>query len=217
MDRDFSSCHYTRVTIRIVEQAETRMRSDYPQKGIEKRRRRAAKLGVDDLICNLFFDAGLQNYTSWSQDPNWACPSISEVHGSQRGSLGFTLKGRRYSIHAEEDHLHSPSHPGTTQINLELLLGGNLVFGGAIEHQAVENLETYSPRSVSEFIEGDWVEDLRDLEREMKQVAKRNLKRIKRERAQTAAGGIGLSTAERSGSGPGALRKIWRRIVSGCP
>ena len=191
------------------------MKSDYPQKGLDKRRHRAAKLGVDDLICNLFFDAGLQNYASWSQDPNWACPSISEVHESHHGCLGFTLKGRRYSIHAEEDHLHPPSHPGTTHINLELLLGGNLIFGAAIEHQTVGTAENYSPKSVTEFIEGDWIEDLRDLEREMKQVAKRNLKRIKRERAQTDAANVGVSTASRSGSGPGAFKKIWRVIVSG--
>ncbi len=181
------------------------MESNYPKQGIDKRCRRATKLGVDDLICNVFFEAGLQNYASWSQDPNWVCPSISQVRASQRGVLGFTLKGRRYTIHTEEDHLHPLSDSNTTRIDLDLFLGGELVFGAAIEHQTIEDLESYSPKKVTEFIEGDWIEDLRDLEREMKRVAKRNLKRIKRERAQTDA----------SPSALGNLRKIWRAMVAG--
>ncbi len=191
------------------------MGSDYPKKDIDKRRRRATRLGVDDLICNVFFDAGLQNYPSWSQDPNWACPSISEVRESRRGCPGFTLKGRRYSVHTEEDQLHPPSHPDATRINLELLLGGNLVFGAAIEHQTAGGVDTYSVERVTEFIEGSWIDDLRDLEREMKQVAKRNIKRIRRERAQKNRANSDVSTANQSGSGPGVLRRVWRAIVSG--
>jgi hypothetical protein len=190
------------------------MESKYRKKE-DKRRRRATKLGVDDLICNIFFESGLRNYPSWSKDPDWACPSISEVRESQRGCLGFTIKGRRYSIHTEEDHLHPLSDPETTRINLELLLGGNLVFKAAIEHQTIEGLASYSPKRVTEFIEGDWVEDFRDLKREMKRVANRNLKRIKRERAQKNAAKFGISTPNQSGSGLGTLREIWRAIASG--
>ncbi len=190
------------------------MEPNYPQNEIHKRCRRATKLGADDLICNVFFEAGLQNYTSWSGDPNWACPSISEVRESQRGCLGFTLKGRRYSIHTEEDHSHPPSRPDTARINLELRLGGNLVFGAAIEHRMVAGVDSYSPVCVTEFIEGDWIEDLRGLEREMRQVAKRNIRRIRRERAQKDTANSGSATANRSGSGLAALRKIWRILVS---
>lgn len=191
------------------------MESDDVKNEIDRRRRRATKMGVDELICNVFFAEGFRNYASWSQDPNWVCPSVSEVRGSQCGSLGFKLKGRRYSIHTEENHLHPLSDAETTQINIDLLLGGNFVFGAAIEHQTIEDLESYSPKSVTEFIEGDWIEDFRDLEREMKQVAKRNLQRIKRERAQEDAANSGLSTANQSGSELSTLRKIWRTMVSG--
>jgi len=192
------------------------MESYYPQNEIDKRRRRATKLGVDDLICNLFLEAGLQNYASWSQDPDWVCPSISEVRASpQGGSLGFTLKGRRFSIHTEENHLHSTSDPDTTRIDLNLLLGGELVFGAEIEHRTIEDLDLYSPEWVTEFIEGDWIKDLRYLEQEMKQITKRNINRIKRERAQKAAASFGLSTANESDSGPGTLRKFLRAMVSG--
>ncbi len=124
---------------------------------------------------------------------------------SKGGCLGFTLKGRRYSIRAEEDHSHPLPNPNITRIHLELLLGGNLVFGAAIEYQTIKGLDRYSLRLMTEFIEGDWIEDLRDLGREMKQVAKRNLKRIKRERAQKDASASTLST----------LRGIWRTMVAG--
>lgn len=191
------------------------MESNYPNKGIDKRRRRATKLGVDDLICNIFFEAGLRNYASWSQDPNWVCPSISEVRVSQRGCLGFTLKGQRYSIHTEEDHLHPLSDPDTTQVNLELLLGGNTVFEAAIEHQTIEGLDSYSPKRVTEFIEGAWIGDLQGLEREMKRIAKRNLKRINRERAHKDADRSVISTPNQSGSGLGTLKQIWHTAVAG--
>lgn len=191
------------------------MESNYRQNEIDKRCHRATELEVDDLICNVFFEAGLRDYASWPQDPNWVHLSISEVRGCQRGCLGFTLKGRRYSIHTEEDHLHPLSEPDTAQINVELLLDGNLVFGAAIGHQTVEGLDSYSPKRVTEFIEGDWIEDLRDLGREMKRVAKRNHKRKERERAQKDGAKFGISSPNQSGSGLGTLREIWRATVAG--
>ncbi len=192
------------------------MESYYPENEIDKRRRRATKLGVDDLICSLFLEAGLRNYASWSQDPDWVCPSISEVRVSpQGGSLGFTLKGQRFSIHTEENHLHSPSDPDTTRIDLNLLLDGELVFGAEIEHRTIEDLDFYSPEWVTEFIEGDWIKALLYLEQEMKQITKRNIQRLKRERAQKAAANFGLPIANKSGSGPGSLKRILRRMVLG--
>jgi len=180
------------------------MGTDYLAEINEKRRLRAKKLGVDRLICSVFFTEGLRNYASWSQDADWQCPSISEVRESkQLGSVGFSLRGRRYSIHTEEDHSLASSDLETTRIQLNLLLDGNLVLAETVEHQRIQDIDVYSPQRVNEFVEGDWIRDFRDLQREMKQVARRNLRRIQKERAQS----------RRSGCRAGTLTKIWRALT----
>ena len=179
------------------------MGSDFLAEINEKRRLRAKKLGVDHLICDIFFTEGFRNYASWSQDGNWKCPSISEVRESkQLGSVGFTLRGRRYSIHTEEDHSSALDDLETTRIKLNLLLDGNLVLAETVEHQRIDDVDVYRPRRITEFVEGDWALDFRDLQREMKQVAKQNLRRIKMERAQ----------AQKSSSGFSTLIRIWRAL-----
>jgi hypothetical protein len=177
------------------------MGTDYLAEINEKRRLRAKKLGVDHLICSIFFTEGLRNYASWSQDADWECPSISEVRESkQLGSVGFSLRGRRYSIHTEDDISSATSDTATTRIKLNLLLDGNLVLAETVEHRRVQDVDVYSPHRVIEFTEGEWIRDFRDLQREMKQVARRNLRRIQKERAQS----------RRSGS---RLGKIWRALT----
>ncbi len=136
-----------------------------------KRQHHASELGVDDLVCKVFFEKDLRYYASLSRDP-----TISEVRGTQPGSFGFTFKGRRYSIHTEDDHSSLPSDPSITRIYLELLQNGNLVFAERIRRQTIEKVNVYSPQQVTEFVEGDWIEDFRDL---LKRVAKDNLQRIK--------------------------------------
>ncbi len=185
------------------------MESDYPKGEIDKQRRRATELGVDDLICKVVFEEGLRYYASWSRNP-----LISEVRGTQRPSLGFTLKGRRYSIRTEENQSNPPSDPKITRIYLELFQDGNLVFAERIEQQKIGHLDVYSPQRVTAFVEGEWIEDFRDLAREMKRVARANLRRIKREPAQQGAANFGLALAKQLGSTLSALRRIWRTTVS---
>ncbi len=106
------------------------------------------------------------------------------------------------------------SDPNTTRIKIELLVDGNLVFAATIEQQTITDLDSYRLKRVTEFIEGDWIEDLRDLKREMKQVAKRNLRLIRRARGKKDVANFGLSTTNQSGSGLSTLKKIWRKIDS---
>ena len=120
--------------------------------------------------------------------------------GPAPGRLDFTLGGHAYSFRAkdvptwlveDEDHL----------VELELWSGGSLLFAERATFKFDRSGETCTSSWMTAFVEGDWIDDFRALEREVVATQERNRGRLHEEHIAREAERLGLSASRANDQG----------------
>jgi hypothetical protein len=185
------------------------------EREIERRRRRAADLGVDRLISGLFFDHGLRYYLSWSKRPEYVYRSISQASVPELGRLDFTLYGENYSICTK----HGSSYDDDEElVELELWENEQLVFSQDVGLISDQYDDMYTPRLTTAFIEGPWIAHFRGLESEVTAVEKRNRQRSDEKHIAAKAARFGIAPSEKSfiaGDAEDAASAVAKAVVVG--
>lgn len=89
------------------------------------------------------------------------------------------------------------------------------VFGEKVGVQSIRDLDFYSPRLNTAFVEGAWVDDFRKLEKEVLSVERRNSRRLVQESAQRDASRFGIELPEQRHNFTDILRAILRATWRG--
>jgi hypothetical protein len=167
------------------------------EREIERRRRRATDLGVDQLIYRLYFDY-LRYYPSWSKRPEYTYQCITQVSEPEKGRLDLTLYGVPYSIRTRRETSYVDDEKALT---LELRKDQELVFSQSLASVYGSYDESYLPKRTTAFIEGPWIDHFRALEIEAKAVHERNARNARHSAAQRVsaeAARFGIAPTETS-------------------
>jgi|WetSurSiteA1Bulk_404760.scaffolds.fasta_scaffold35994_2 hypothetical protein len=166
---------------------------------IEKRRQRAKSLGVDKLITELYFNS-LRYYPSRLQyGPDDDFPAITEVREPKKGCLDFNLRGQRYSIRTEDaPSFWRDASEDYEVINLKLLQGDNVVLEVMVGRQLSGFANNYSSRLIEAFIEGNWIKEFEELQKEIEVIIERNMQRFVQYKALDEAKKFGISITDLS-------------------
>jgi hypothetical protein len=163
------------------------------QREIEGRRKRAAALGVDKLVCGLWFDRSLRHYGSLSKRAEYRYDCIATVTHDEDGRLDIAMGGASYSLRTKRLR-HWSSSDGAETLELELCSADQLVFGQLIALHPNEYAAQATPGLTTAFIEGPWIDHFRALEAEAKAAETRNRQRTERDLAAKEATRFGLAS-----------------------
>ena len=128
---------------------------------VEERKDRARELGVDKLICELYFDHGLRHYTAGMHHEHQRYKIISRAKQLNDDSLQVTINDRDYVLTYTDKW--SASVPEFHSGQLELFLGDKTLLALAISAEIDEYGTEHKPFDINAFLEGDWIQDFQQL------------------------------------------------------
>lgn len=143
---------------------------------VERRKRRAIELQIPNLVADLHRDL-FQNYPAWARDHPDRLPNlISDLEHPTKSIVAFSFKWRKYSFFWKEDASERITHDedsDTFTIRGRLILRVNekRVFEMMLRGERYINIggslpfasETWKPTNIQSFVEGPWIEDLREI------------------------------------------------------
>jgi hypothetical protein len=144
---------------------------------VEQRKRRAIELKVPDLVADLHRDL-FQNYPAWAREHPDRLPSlISDLEHPTKSIVAFIFKLQKYSFFwKEESGGETKRHNEDSdtfflrgrlilRVNekrvFEMTLRGEryVDIGGSLPFAST----TWKPVNLQSFVEGPWIEDLREI------------------------------------------------------
>lgn len=143
---------------------------------VEQRKRRAIELKVPNLVTDLYRDL-FRNYPEWAREHPDRLPNlISDLEHPTKSIVAFTFKRQKYSFFWKEESSETISHnedSDTFRMRGSLILRVNekrvfeitlrgeryIDIGGSLPIAS----ETWKLVNIHSFVEGPWVEDLREL------------------------------------------------------
>lgn len=125
---------------------------------------RIRELQLDEIFVKLIFDFDLLEYKTEPQDPRDLIPAITHSRVLGEGSLELVINQRTYVLSHEYTFFASNDLVGGY---IELTSMGRTLFALQTEHSHEDSVEHWNrPKSVDEFVEGDWIDDFRLLYRQ---------------------------------------------------
>ena len=127
---------------------------------IERRRKRARDLGVDRLITRIYFDLGFRNFSLMHASVvSPIFPSAKNVVERERDRLDFIIDNKPYAIRVRERSYDQPDG-----LEVEIYRHAEVVFGAILRRKRKRG--QYQTEDISTFVEGPWLIDFKQLERE---------------------------------------------------
>jgi hypothetical protein len=162
------------------------------EREIERRRRQAKKLGVDHLICRLYFDH-LLNYVERSKQREFQLRGITEASRPDSTRLSITVSGQAYSFRVSRESPYPGADDYDEFFKLELYQHDALVFAVDVGGMYGEDGSSYfHPHIVTAFVEGPWIKQFQGLGREAEEASRRRWRREQEDSAVAAAKRFGL-------------------------
>jgi hypothetical protein len=145
---------------------------------VERRKRRANELQVPSLVADLYHDL-FQNYPAWAREyPDRLPKLISELEHPTKRIVEFTFKRQKFSFFWKEESSERISHnedSDTDIMRCRLILRVNekRVFEMTVRGERYINVRgsqvfassTWKPVNIQSFVEGPWIDDLREIDR----------------------------------------------------
>jgi hypothetical protein len=158
---------------------------------IEHRRRQAKRCGVVDAFLDVYF-RNWQYIASWIKiDRKWCHPAVTEAAQSEdRKRIELTVCGRKYVITAEEKPSIVDSYDVTKEI--EVVIDDRLCLGVFVSIRFGEYADSYSSGYATAFITGPWVDEIKKISTETREISERNMKSLDHDHARKNAGRFGL-------------------------
>lgn len=143
---------------------------------VEKRRERAKKLGVPELITKEYHDH-IKYYPSWIKDNKnresvyplitdavKLKPEKSDEEDDGKERIKITLNGKNYIFSYKEHSFTLPDDEWCNTGDLELYQENKKVLSLSIsiEYEKIVG-SIFHPSEIKAFIEGDWINDFKDL------------------------------------------------------
>ncbi len=130
---------------------------------VEQRKERARKLGIGDTVIPLYYNH-LKFYPAWTKNsPKWISPTVSEAVDLGDHKVRLKINGRSYTFSYSERSV--PGYDETfTMGTLQITLEDQKVFECDVHVDYEDELETKrTPGDIKAFIEGQWIEELKNL------------------------------------------------------
>jgi hypothetical protein len=146
----------------------------------EDRRKRARSLGVQNLIKKLVPE--VTYWPSWIKNPDSRNALLRVVQGAEMvdDRIRLTIDGQSIDFAFKDHYMTAPGAERSHHANVDVFWQNRRVLGVAMAGDFKHGFETWEPFDVYAFIEGPWIELLRELA-EKNEATKREEERLRRE------------------------------------
>ncbi|ODS34494.1 MAG: hypothetical protein SCARUB_00370 [Candidatus Scalindua rubra] len=135
------------------------------RKEAEKRRKKAKMMGIPELISGLYHD-NIKYYPSWINHSREYVPTIVERAHKQEDGYN---KEKVEIVLNNKICLFKYQKPLITDYGqLKLYIDGKKVFAVSEEEYHDEYYDNYHPILVDAFVEGEWINDFQQLDKQIK-------------------------------------------------
>jgi hypothetical protein len=164
-------------------------------KRVEKTKQKAKKMRIPELLNTLYHEY-IRYYPDWLNNVSahqQVCSLVTEAVQIDRNKIKINLRGKDYLFYFKMENIHGPKDKFYCKGTMEISLGDKKVikFNASAINQL--NLTSWVTTDIESFVEGDWIDDFKNLQQQIDSETRNRDILYRRKRIDQLKNDFGLS------------------------